>query len=288
MKVLVTGADGMLGRDLRDVLGARGISYSGTNRATLDVTDRNAVRHYLEHLRPDAVVHCAAWTAVDRAEEHAAEVFRVNTDGTRYVAEACAAIGAKLLYLSTDYVFSGTGDQFYEPDDDVEPLNIYGLSKRGGELAVKETLSQYFIVRTSWVFGKHGKNFVQTMLHLAETQREISVVNDQIGSPTYTMDLAYLLSEMLQTEQYGIYHATNEGVCSWAEFARAIFALSGAATKVRDVPASLYPTKAVRPYNSRLSKDKLIQKGFSRLPSWQDALRRYLQEIQQEDRSTLT
>ena len=228
---------------------------------------------------PDAVIHCSAWTAVDKAEDALETVRAVNTEGPRNIAAACKEIDAKMLYISTDYVFPGTGDRFYEPDDPTSPLGAYGATKLGGELAVKELLDRYFIVRISWVFGKNGNNFVKTMLRLAETKSELNVVCDQIGSPTYTADLAPLLCDMILTEKYGTYHATNEGICSWADFAEEIFRLAGKNVTVHHIPTSAYPTRAVRPLNSRMSKDKLEQAGFARLPQWKDALRRYLTEI---------
>ena len=222
--------------------------------------------------------------AVDKAEEELEKVRAVNAGGPRNIAAACREIDAKLLYISTDYVFPGTGERFYEPEDPTGPLGAYGATKLEGEQAVQELLEKYFIVRISWVFGKNGNNFVKTMLRLAETRRELNVVCDQIGSPTYTADLAPLLCDMVMTDKYGIYHATNEGVCSWAEFAREIFRLAGKDVTVQPVPTSAYPTRAVRPLNSRMSKDKLEKMGFSRLPDWQDALRRYLQELEGAER----
>ena len=206
------------------------------------------------------------------------KVRAVNTEGPRNIAKVCKEIGAKMLYISTDYVFPGTGERFYEPDDPTGPLGAYGSTKLGGELAVKEQLDNYFIVRISWVFGKNGNNFVKTMLRLAETHDELNVVCDQIGSPTYTADLAPLLCDMIVTEKYGTYHATNEGICSWADFAEAIFELAGKKVTVNHIPTREYPTRAVRPLNSRMSKDKLEQMGFSRLPHWKDALERYLKD----------
>lgn len=247
-----------------------------------DLTDSEAVHSYIREYKPDAVIHCAAWTAVDLAEDQLEKVRAVNAGGTRSIAEACREIGAKMLYISTDYVFPGTGTQFYEPDDPTGPCDAYGLTKLEGEMAVRELLDRYFIVRISWVFGINGKNFIKTMLRLSETKSEVSVVCDQIGSPTYTADLAPLLCDMIVTDRYGIYHATNEGVCSWAEFAEAIFRLSGKDVTVHPIPTSEYPTRAVRPLNSRMSKKKLEEAGFSRLPTWQDALSRYLKELSEE------
>lgn len=279
MKILVTGAGGQLGYDVCKVLAARGVEHRGVDIQDFDITDAAATRTYIVEYGPDAVIHCSAWTAVDRAEDEPERCRAVNVDGTRNIAAACREIGAKMLYISTDYVFSGSGERFYEPEDPTGPLSVYGETKLGGEQAVRELLDRWFIVRISWVFGKNGKNFVRTMLGLAETRTEVNVVCDQVGSPTYTVDLAPLLCDMIATEQYGVYHATNEGVCSWAEFAREIFRLAGKDVRVNAIPTSEYPTRAVRPLNSRMSKDKLEQMGFARLPGWQDALERYLREI---------
>ena len=237
------------------------------------------MQQYLLDYKPDAVIHCAAYTAVDKAEEEAAACEAVNAIGTRNLAKLCHEIDAKLLYISTDYVFAGDGDKFYEPQDEKKPQNVYGLSKLKGEQAVAAELEKYFIVRISWVFGINGKNFIRTMLNLSKTHTELNVVNDQIGSPTYTSDLAVLLADIIQSDKYGIYHATNEGTCSWSDFAREIFKQARKAVKVNDVPATAYPTKAKRPYNSRLSKACLDKAGFKRLPAWQDAVKRYLQEL---------
>ena len=276
MKVFVTGASGQLGYDVCRELDRRGIENRGVSSLDLDITDAQSVKAALEDYCPDAVIHCAAYTKVDQAENDVNQCWAVNVDGTRNVAVACCAVGAKLLYLSTDYVFHGTGERFYEPGDDVNPQNVYGASKLAGELAVQAMLERYFIMRVSWVFGKHGNNFVKTMLRLAETKSQVDVVCDQIGSPTYTADLAPLLCDMTNTERYGLYHATNEGVCSWAQFAEEIFRLAGKHVKVNPIPTSEYPTPASRPLNSRLSKECLDAAGFSRLPQWQEAVRCYL------------
>lgn len=285
MKILVTGVGGQLGYDVCKVLSARNTEYRGVDIADFDITDGKATREYIANYRPDAVIHCSAWTAVDKAEDEMEKVRAVNTEGPRNIAAACKEIGAKLLYISTDYVFPGTGERFYEPEDPTGPLGAYGETKLGGELAVRELLENYFIVRISWVFGKNGNNFVKTMLHLAETKRELNVVCDQIGSPTYTADLAPLLCDMIVTDRYGVYHATNEGVCSWAEFAREVFRLAGKDVKVNPVPTSEYPTRAVRPLNSRMSKDKLEEMGFARLPHWKEALARYILEYKGADQT---
>lgn len=279
MRVLVTGVSGQLGHDVARVLAQRGIEYRGTSSKELDITDRAAVEHLMQSYRPDAVIHCAAYTKVDLAEDEPERCWAVNADGTRNLAAACREIGAKLLYISTDYVFPGTGEQFRRTDDPVSPVNTYGRSKLAGELAVQSLLEKYFIVRISWVFGKNGNNFVKTMLRLAETKAELSVVCDQIGSPTYTADLAPLLCDMVQTERYGVYHATNEGTCAWSEFAEAIFELAGRQVVVHPIPTSAYPTRAARPLNSRMSKECLHSNGFQELPEWKNALARYLKEI---------
>lgn len=282
MKILVTGVGGQLGYDVCKVLDARGIANQGVDIADFDITDAQATMQYITAYAPDAVIHCSAYTAVDKAEEEPDKARAVNADGPRNIAAACQKTGAKMLYLSTDYVFPGTGEHFYETDAPTGPLGLYGQTKLEGEKAVQALLSRYFIVRISWVFGKNGHNFIKTMLRLAETHDEVRVVCDQLGSPTYTADLAPLLCDMAATEKYGVYHATNEGVCSWAEFAEAIFRLAGKTTQVTPIPTSAYPAKAARPLNSRLSKKSLDRAGFPRLPAWQDALKRYLQEIEGE------
>ncbi|KLU64364.1 dTDP-4-dehydrorhamnose reductase [Desulfosporosinus acididurans] len=279
MKVLVTGAKGQLGSDMIKELQARNINCLGTGRDDFDITDFEATLRVITNYHPDAVIHCAAYTAVDMAEENKELCTAVNVEGTKNIAKACKAIDAKIIYISTDYVFPGTGDKAYEVDDVTCPLGVYGETKLEGELAVKEQLCKYFIVRISWVFGKNGNNFVKTMLNIGKTRADVNVVSDQIGSPTYTADLAPLLCDMLVTEEYGTYHATNEGFCSWAEFAAEIFRQAGYKTKVNFISTSEYPTKAHRPSNSRLSKVSLDLAGFSHLPSWQDGLNRYLKEI---------
>ena len=276
MKVLVTGASGQLGHDVCAELARRGIEYVGTSSANLDVTDSVVVREAVGRYRPDVVIHCAAYTKVDRAEDEPDKCWAVNADGTKNIALACWETGAKLLYISTDYVFPGDGERPYKPNDPVGPLGVYGMSKLGGELAVQSLLDRYFIVRTSWVFGIEGSNFVRTMLRLSESRDEVSVVCDQVGSPTYTADLAPLLCDMAATEEYGIYHAANEGECSWAEFAEEIFRLTGKNVAVSPIPTSGYPTRAVRPLNSRMDKSRLSERGFHRLPTWQGALARFL------------
>lgn len=276
MKILVTGVGGQLGFDVCKELAARNIDHKGVDVVDFDITDAKATRKYIIDYHPDAVIHCSAWTAVDKAEDEIEKVRAVNTEGPRNIAFACKAISAKMLYISTDYVFPGDGDHFYEPEDPTGPLDAYGATKLGGELAVQELLDKYFIVRISWVFGENGNNFIKTMLRLSESKTEVNVVCDQIGSPTYTADLAPLLCDMIVTDKYGVYHATNEGVCSWAEFAEEVFRLSGKSVKVNAIPTSEYPTRAVRPLNSRLSKKKLDLMGFKRLPQWQNAVKRFL------------
>lgn len=279
MKILVTGVGGQLGYDVMKVLRQRKIDCLGADIEDFDITDAAASAQFIENYAPDAVIHCSAYTAVDRAEEEADRCRQVNAKGPRNIAEACKRIGAKMVYVSTDYVFPGFGDRFYEVSDPTGPATVYGKTKLEGEAAVKELLDRYFIVRVSWVFGKNGNNFVKTMLRLGRERPEVSVVSDQIGSPTYTADLAPVLCDLVQTEQYGVYHATNEGVCSWADFAAEIFRLGGCKARVHPIPSSQYPAKAPRPLNSRLSKKSLLEAGFGPLPCWQDALARYLKEI---------
>ena len=303
MKVFVTGVGGQLGHDVMNELHKRGFEgigsdiapqYSGVADGSpvttmpyiqLDITDAQAVSSVLHTVRPDAVIHCAAWTAVDLAEDadKVEKVRAINVGGTRNIAAACKALGCKMLYLSTDYVFDGQGTAPWQPDcKDYKPLNVYGQTKLEGELAVANTLEKYFIVRIAWVFGRNGNNFIKTMLNLAKKYDTLRVVNDQIGTPTYTMDLARLLVDMVQTEHYGYYHATNSGgYISWYDFACEIFRRAGYTTKVTPVTTAEYGlSKAARPFNSRLDSNKLMQMGFAPLPTWQDALERYLKEIE--------
>jgi len=279
MKVLVTGVTGQLGFDVMGELKRRGIECLGAGHADFSLTDFAATRNFIDAYGPDVVVHCAAYTAVDKAENEPELCAAVNDAAVRNIAGVCRDNRAKLVYISTDYVFSGEGTEFYVPEAPKAPQNVYGRTKLAGERAVQEILKEYFIVRISWVFGKNGKNFIKTMLQLGETHKALTIVDDQVGSPTYTVDLANLLVDLAATEKYGVYHATNEGVCSWAEFAREVFYQAGLNVKVTGVPSSAYPTQAVRPHNSRLSKKCLAAAGFVRLPVWQDAVRRYLQEI---------
>lgn len=282
MKVLVTGVGGQLGYDVMCELHKRDIDCCGADRAEFDITDFAATHKFITDYMPDAVIHCSAYTAVDKAEDESEICRAVNVVGTENIAKVCKEIGAKMIYISTDYVFPGTGEKFYEPSDATAPCNVYGETKLEGELAVKKLLEKYFIVRISWVFGINGNNFIKTMLKLGKTRKELNVVADQIGSPTYTADLVVLLVDMVQTEKYGTYHATNEGVCSWAEFAEKIFAIAGMDVKVNHITSAGYPTKAVRPKNSRMSKYKLVEKGFNRLPQWEDAVERYVRSIRWE------
>ena len=281
MKILVTGASGQLGHDLAIELTGRGHQVTGVSSKEMDLTDPPAVYQHIMSMRPDAVMHCAAYTAVDKAEDDAEACYAVNHLGTQAIAAACAEAGCKLLYISTDYVFPGDGERPWEPDDEVRPLNLYGESKRLGEEAVRAASDKHFIVRISWVFGVNGKNFVKTMLRLGAEREQITVVDDQFGSPTYTKDLSVLLADMIVTEKYGTYHATNEGICSWYEFACAIMEQAGLTCQVQPVSSDQYPSRAKRPTNSRMSKEKLTENGFRRLPVWEDALRRYLAELKE-------
>jgi dTDP-4-dehydrorhamnose reductase/dTDP-4-dehydrorhamnose 3,5-epimerase len=279
IKVLVTGVEGQLGYDVVKRLNLLGIENIGVDRTDFDITDKEQTEAYIFDCKPDVVIHCAAYTAVDKAEEEQGLCYAINVDGTRYIAEACKKIDAKMVYISTDYVFDGEGTEAQKEDKPTAPANYYGYSKEQGELLIKELLEKYFIIRTSWVYGKNGNNFVKTMLKLGQTKDEISVVNDQVGVPTYTPDLAVSICDMLQTTKYGTYHVVNEGYCSWYEFVVEIFKQAGINIKVNSIPTSEYPTRAKRPLNSRLSKEKLDKNGFNRLPEWKDALKRYLDEL---------
>ncbi len=280
MKVLVTGVKGQLGYDVVNELKKRGHEAVGVDIEEMDITDEESVNRVIREAAPDAVIHCAAYTAVDAAEDNVDLCRAVNARGTGNIARVCKALDIRMMYISTDYVFNGQGTRPWEPDDQREPLNIYGQTKYEGELEVEENLKKYFIVRIAWVFGVNGKNFIKTMLNLGKTRDKLSVVADQIGSPTYTFDLARLLVDMIETEKYGRYHATNEGLCSWYDFACEIFKQAGMNVTVEPVTSDQFPVKAKRPMNSRISKDKLIENGFQPLPTWQDALRRYLTEIE--------
>ena len=303
MKFFVTGVNGQLGHDVMNELLKRGYEsvgsdiqsvYSGVSDGSavttapyvaLDITDKDAVEKVITEIKPDAVIHCAAWTAVDMAEDDdkVEKVRAVNADGTQNIANACKEIDCKMLYLSTDYVFDGQGTEPWKPDcKDYKPLNVYGQTKLEGELAVSNTLEKYFIVRIAWVFGLNGKNFIKTMINVGKTHDEVRVVNDQIGTPTYTYDLARLLVDMCETDKYGYYHATNEGgYISWYDFCCEFYRQYGLNTKVTPVTTEEYGlSKAARPFNSRLDKSKLVENGFTPLPTWQDAVSRYLKEAQ--------
>lgn len=304
MKIFVTGVAGQLGHDVMNELASRGYvgvgtdlaeSYSGiqddsyvttAEYVSLDITNKEAVMNTIKSVNPDVVVHCAAWTAVDLAEDEdkQAKVKAINVDGTQNIADACKEVDAKMVYISTDYVFDGQGTKPWQPDcKDYKPLNVYGQTKLGGELAVSNTLSKYFIVRIAWVFGKNGNNFIKTMLNVGKKFDTLRVVNDQIGTPTYTFDLARLLVDMIETDKYGYYHATNEGgYISWYDFTKEIYRQAGYTTEVLPVTTAEYGlSKAARPFNSRLEKSKLVEAGFQPLPTWQDALSRYLKEIEE-------
>ncbi|WP_394524787.1 dTDP-4-dehydrorhamnose reductase [Lacrimispora sp. JR3] len=280
MKVFVTGVKGQLGFDVMNELKKRGHEAVGVDIEEMDITDAESVNRVIKAAAPDAVIHCAAYTAVDAAEDNEELCRKVNAAGTRAIAKVCRELDIKMMYISTDYVFNGQGTRPWEPDDKREPLNVYGQTKYEGELAIEETLEKYFTVRIAWVFGINGKNFIKTMLNLGKIRDKLTVVADQIGSPTYTYDLARLLVDMIETEKYGRYHATNEGLCSWYEFACEIFKQAGMNVTVEPVSSDQFPVKAKRPMNSRMSKDKLDENGFLRLPSWQDALARYLTKIE--------
>lgn len=279
MKYLITGVKGQLGYDIvRELEKRNEHEYLALDAAEMDITDQDRVREVITEYQPDAIFHCAAYTAVDKAEDNVKACEEVNVEGTRNIAEAAREVDSKLIYLSTDYVFDGTKEGMYTPEDPTNPKSVYGNTKYLGELEALKVLKHY-IVRISWVFGINGHNFIKTMLKLAETHDEVSVVSDQIGSPTYTVDLARLLVDMAHSDRYGIYHATNEGECSWADFAEYIFKANGKDTKVNHITSEEYPQKAYRPRNSRLSKDKLVENGFDRLPTWQDAVDRYSEEL---------
>lgn len=280
MKVFVTGVRGQLGYDVVNELEKRGIEAIGVDIQEMDITNADSVNAVIGEAAPDAVIHCAAYTAVDAAEDNAELCRKVNAEGTQNIANMCRTLDIPMIYISTDYVFDGTGERPWEPDDERNPLNVYGQTKYEGELAVQNTLEKYFIVRIAWVFGVNGKNFVKTMLNLGRTRDHLTVVNDQFGSPTYTYDLAKLLVDMVLTDKYGFYHATNEGICTWYEFACEIFRQAGIDVKVDPVSADQYPAKAKRPSNSRMSKEKLTDNGFEKLPTWQDALQRYLEVLE--------
>ena len=282
MKVLVTGYAGQLGYEVVRLLESRGIPCKGVDQADFNLTDAAAVLDYVQHYAPDVIVHCAAYTNVDKAETEPEICAAVNGMGTLYMVRAALSVGAKLVYISTDYVFPGTGDQPFGIDDPYGPKNVYGVSKVQGEDAVRSLMTRYYILRTSWVFGKNGKNFVRTMLRLGAEKKELRVVSDQIGSPTYAKDLARVICDMIPTDKYGIYHVRNEGYVSWADFAKMIMEKSGLSCRIIPVPSSEYITLARRPLNSRLSGKKLQAAGFAPMPTVADALDRYLAELKEE------
>lgn len=282
MKVLVTGSKGQLGSDLLRVGSEYELELIGIASDELDITQEQHVYHLVNEIKPNAIIHCAAYTAVDRAEDDKAACFSVNVDGTKYLAQAAKKVKAKFMYISTDYVFDGKGTMPFIETDQPAPLGYYGLTKYEGEKLVQAMLDDWFIVRISWVFGLNGHNFVKAMLKLAQTRDELNVVADQMGSPTYTFDLARLLLDMIQTDQFGIYHATNGGFISWKDFALEIFSQAKLDIKVTGITTEAYPTRAVRPRNSRMSKQKLMDAGFTPLPGWKDALERYLKELEVE------
>ena len=284
MKVLVTGVKGQLGYDVVNELEKQNIEAVGVDIEEMDITDSASVNKVIKEVNPDAVIHCAAWTAVDAAEDEdkKEKVKLVNVDGTQNIANVCKELDIKMMYISTDYVFNGEGTEPWQPDcKDYTPQNVYGQTKLDGELAVANTLNKYFIVRIAWVFGKNGNNFIKTMLKVGKNHDQLKVVSDQIGTPTYTFDLAKLLVSMIVTDKYGYYHATNEGgYISWYDFTKEIYAQAGLSTKVTPVTTAEYGiSKAARPFNSRLDKSKLVENGFTPLPTWQDAVSRYLKEI---------
>lgn len=279
IKVLVTGAKGQLGHDVLKRLNELGIENKGVDISDFDIANKQETFDYLRSYVPDVVIHCAAYTAVDKAEEDKESCYTINVNGTKNIAEACKIINAKMVYISSDYVFDGEGNEPQLEEMDVKPLNYYGYTKAEGEKIVKEVLEKYFIVRTSWLYGQAGSNFVKKIIQLAKSNECIRVINDQIGAPTYTLDLAVLICEMIQTRKYGIYHGVNDGFCSWYDFATAILDIANIKTKIVPIATSEYNSKASRPLNSRLSTKKLNENGFALLPKWEDALSRYFKEV---------
>lgn len=280
MKILVTGSKGQLGTDVVNETESRGYQTYGVDIDEMDITDFYSVEKVISSIKPDAVIHCAAWTAVDAAEDNREQTRAVNAGGTENIAKVCSKINCKLIYISTEYVFGGQGTEPWKPDDECSPLNVYGQTKYEGELAAKKYAAKLFTVRVSWVFGMNGSNFVKTMLNLAKTRDKIFIVNDQIGTPTYTLDLARLLIDMAESNKYGIYHASNEGgYISWYDFAEEIFRQGGIDIQIEPVGSECFLSKAKRPFNSRLDKNKLAENGFKLLPDWKDALHRYLNEL---------
>lgn len=277
MRVLVTGVKGQLGYDVVKELKKRGHQPIGVDRDEMDLMDNDAIRTFIMDLKPEAIIHCAAYTAVDKAEEEVEVCYQVNAEATKIISECAKELDIKLIYISTDYVFDGTKDGEYVETDIPNPINVYGASKLKGEQYVQDLLDRYYIVRISWVFGINGNNFIKTMRRLGMERDELNIIHDQVGSPTYTGDLAPLLIDMMETDKYGIYHATNEGTCSWYEFANEIFKQSGIEVKVSPISTDKYPTLAKRPLNSRLNKYKLVESGFKSLPNWNDSLYHYIQ-----------
>ncbi|PIC77119.1 dTDP-4-dehydrorhamnose reductase [Sporosarcina sp. P19] len=282
MKIVVTGYTGQLGFDVVRQGLKLGLDMVGIGSGELDIQNEAEVSYFINNIKPDAIIHCAAYTAVDKAEDDKEQCWNVNVAGTKNIAEAARSINAKLLYISTDYVLDGQGNSEFKEVDVPNPVGYYGLTKYEGEKIVKNIVDEWFVVRISWVFGVNGNNFVKTMLKLAETRNELNVVGDQVGSPTYTSDLATLLIDMIQSDKYGVYHASNEGFCTWAEFAQEVFRQANKEVKVNSITTEEYPTRAVRPKNSRMSKQKLLDSGFEPLPKWQDAVTRYIHEISEE------
>lgn len=282
MKILVTGAGGQLGYDVLKVLEQRGHSVVPIDLPEIDITDKVSVQTFIYDSKVDAVIHCAAFTAVDAAEDESQLCTAINVYGTGYIAETCKLLDIPMLYISTDYVFNGMGTRPWEPEDKPQPLNIYGNTKYEGECLIRSLLQKYFIIRTSWVFGLNGKNFVKTMLKIAKEQDSVNVVNDQIGSPTYTADLAVLIVDMIESDRYGIYHASNSGYCTWYEFAMEIFRLSEVQIQIKPISSDKFKTRALRPKNSRMNQNKLKQNGFNELPDWHDALKRFIDELIKE------
>ena len=277
MKVLVTGVNGQLGYDVVKELEKRGHQAVGVDREQMDLTSKEQIKECIENVNPEAIIHCAAYTAVDKAEDEEELCRRVNAIATKDIAECAKKLDIPMIYISTDYVFDGTKDGEYTEEDIPNPINVYGKTKYEGEVYVQELLEKYYIVRISWVFGENGNNFIDTMLRLAKDRDEINVINDQVGSPTYTKDLAPLLVDMIETDKYGVYHATNEGYCTWYEFAKEIFRIAEIDIKVNPITTKEYPTKAVRPMNSKMSKEKIITNNFNKLRLWKDSLREYIE-----------
>ena len=274
--ILVTGSTGQLGSDVVNELLKRGYSTLSPNRSEFNLCSEDSIRNYILNSNCEAIVHCAAYTQVDKAEDEKDLCIKINTTATKHIVKCAKILDIPMIYISTDYVFDGTKDGEYTENDETNPINIYGESKLAGEKYVQEILDKYYIVRTSWVFNINGKNFIETMLRLSKANNQLSIVNDQIGSPTYTKDLSRLLVDMLETSKYGLYHATNEGYCSWYEFANTIFKLANINIDIKAINSNEYASRAKRPLNSKLSKDKLIEYGFKPLPHWEDALKDYL------------